>query len=195
MYLLTNPCITSSKDVIFANAFAVDSFSSSCFVLTVYRLPMSYSLIYIVVLYLQSTMNRSTVNLMDLPDEVLLTIWNKLNKLDVLYSFVGVNKRFHRLVCDVIYTRSVELISNDQNNDNCSLPAPMLERFCSRILPEIQQNIECLTLEPLSMECILHAGDYPRLWKLTLIKFDQKSSMHYFTSKKIICSLVQIESL
>ncbi|CAF4395188.1 unnamed protein product [Rotaria magnacalcarata] len=42
-------------------------------------------------------MNRSTVSLMDLPDEILFTIWNKLNKLDVLYSFVDVNRRFNKL--------------------------------------------------------------------------------------------------
>ncbi|CAM4809784.1 unnamed protein product [Rotaria magnacalcarata] len=43
-------------------------------------------------------MNRSTVSLMDLPDEILFTIWNKLNKLDVLYSFVDVNRRFNKLI-------------------------------------------------------------------------------------------------
>ncbi len=55
---------------------------------------------------------------MELPDEIILTIWNKL---DVPYSFVGVNKRFDQLVRDFIYTRSVEFINNDSKNDNCSL--------------------------------------------------------------------------
>jgi hypothetical protein len=36
-------------------------------------------------------MNNSIVNIVDLPDEILLTIFKKLDNLDVLYSLVGVN--------------------------------------------------------------------------------------------------------
>jgi hypothetical protein len=131
-------------------------------------------------------MNRSTINITDLPDEMILTIWNKLNKFDVLYSFLGVNKRFDRMVRDAAYTRSVEFINNQSKNGNCSLLDPILDRFCFYILPQIYQSVECLTLEPLSMERILRASGYPHLRKLTLTKFDQESVLRYITGKKII---------
>jgi hypothetical protein len=138
-------------------------------------------------------MNRLIVNITDLPDEIILIIWNKLNKLDVLYSFLGVNQRFDRMVRDVIYTRSVELINNHSKTDNYLLPNPIVNRFCFHILPQIHQNIEHLTVEPLSMGRILRAGEYPHLWKLTLIKFDQQSALRYITGKKIMKSLTEIK--
>jgi hypothetical protein len=35
----------------------------------------------------------------DLPDELLILIWNKLNNLDVFYSFIGVNKSCFTIAC------------------------------------------------------------------------------------------------
>ena len=40
----------------------------------------------------------SNVNLLDLPDEILLLILHKLTIIDMLYSLVNVNERFDRLV-------------------------------------------------------------------------------------------------
>lgn len=117
---------------------------------------------------------------MDLPDEILLIILNKLNKIDVLYSLMNVNKRFDQLVCDTMYTHSLELITNHSKYDNGPLPDPFLDRFCFHILPQIHQNIECLTLEPISMGRILCAGEYPHLRKLDLVKFDQRSALATF---------------
>ncbi|CAF4814302.1 unnamed protein product, partial [Rotaria socialis] len=36
-------------------------------------------------------MNRSNVHLLDLPNEILLTILRKLNNMDVLYSLLDIN--------------------------------------------------------------------------------------------------------
>jgi hypothetical protein len=41
---------------------------------------------------LESKMNNSDINIRDLFDEILL--------IDVLYSFVGANEKFDRIVCD-----------------------------------------------------------------------------------------------
>jgi len=41
--------------------------------------------------HIQSNMNYSTVDLLDLSDEILLIILNKLNYIDVLYSLIGVD--------------------------------------------------------------------------------------------------------
>jgi hypothetical protein len=98
------------------------------------------------------------------------------------------------MVRDVDYTRSVEFTNNDSENSNCSLFNSILDRFCFHILPQIHQNIESLTLEPLSIERILHAGKYPCLSKLTLIKFDQESILRYITGKKLLdCFIIKIK--
>jgi hypothetical protein len=122
----------------------------------------------------------------DLPDELLIMIWNKLKNLDVLYSFMGVNKRFDKLVRDMNYTRSIQLFDEDSNHNYCSLSDTLLDRLCFSLLPQIDENIECLTLEPFSMERILCAGQYPHLHKLTLVNFGHQSTRHYFTGKKIL---------
>lgn len=128
-------------------------------------------------------MNQPTVSMMDLPDEILLIIWNKLNKIDILYSFIGVNKRFDKLVRDVVYTRSIELIKTNSTDDDHSLPELILNQFCLSILPQIHHYIECLTLEPFSMKRILNSGNYPKLSKLTLLNFEQEFAWDYFTGK------------
>ncbi|CAF4373421.1 unnamed protein product [Rotaria sp. Silwood2] len=110
-------------------------------------------------------MNRSIVNIMNLPGEINLIIWNKLNKIDALYSFLNVNRRFDKLIRDKIYTCSIELIkTNFEEEDNCSLSDQILDRFCLDILPQIHYIVEQLILESFSMERILYAGDYPRLF-------------------------------
>jgi len=51
--------------------------------------------------------NKKDINILDLLDEMLRAIFNKLNMIDMLYSLVDVNRRFDRLslysssrVCD-----------------------------------------------------------------------------------------------
>ncbi|CAF4943822.1 unnamed protein product, partial [Rotaria socialis] len=112
---------------------------------------------------------------MNLPDEILIIIWNKLSKIDVLYSFLNVNRRFDKLVRDKIYTRSIELIKNNcEDEDNCSLSDQILDRFCFDLLPQIHNIIEQFILESFSMERILYAGNYPQLCQLTLVNFAQE---------------------
>ncbi|CAF3935349.1 unnamed protein product [Adineta steineri] len=125
----------------------------------------------------------------DLCDELVIMIWNKLNNFDVFYSFMGVNKRFDRLVRDVSYTRSIQLFDKDSNNNDCSLPDILLDRLCFDVLPQIHDNIECLTLEPLSMERILCAAQYSHLHKLPLVNFGHQSTRHYFTNESPFANL------
>ena len=52
-------------------------------------------------------MANDNINILDLPDEMLLVIFNKLNMIDVLSSLVDVNERFNRLVFDpALYSSS-----------------------------------------------------------------------------------------
>ena len=108
-------------------------------------------------------MNRSVVGIMDLLDEMIIQIWNNLNNIDVSSSFVGINKSFDKLVGDLRYTRSVQLTEKDSvTNKYFPSPDRIIDRFCLDILPRIHQYIECLILEPFTMECILLSSVYPR---------------------------------
>jgi hypothetical protein len=125
-------------------------------------------------------MNNPSISINDLPDEIILMIWNKLNNIDVLYSFVGVNQRLDKLVRDPIYTRSIQL-TETTTNKYCSLPDSIIDRYYVNILPEIHHYIECLTLESSSMERILISNDYPRLHKLIFTKISEDFVVRHFT--------------
>ena len=47
-------------------------------------------------------MNRSTLRIVDFPDEIVLRILKNLNNVDVLYSLVGIDGKLDRLACDTI---------------------------------------------------------------------------------------------
>jgi hypothetical protein len=125
-------------------------------------------------------MNYLDIGILDLPDEILVIILSKLKHVDVLYSLVGVHERFDRIICDTLFTRSIDLSTISSNYKNASLINKMLNRFCVDILPKIHHNIECLTLEPCSMEYILQASNYPNLHKLNLVKLDIEQVLNYF---------------
>ncbi|CAF1532490.1 unnamed protein product, partial [Rotaria sordida] len=55
------------------------------------------------------TSNNYNINILDLPDEILFAIFNKLNMIDVFYSLVDVNKRFNRLILDPFYIHNLDL--------------------------------------------------------------------------------------
>ncbi|CAF4499091.1 unnamed protein product [Rotaria sp. Silwood2] len=139
------------------------------------------------------------VNIMNLLDEIILIIWNKLNKIDVLYSFLNVSKRFDKLIRDKIYTHSIELIkTNCEEKDNCSLSDQILDRFCLDTLPQINSIVEELILESRSMERIFYAGDYTRLCKLTLINLTQELARRVFAGTKylsLISNILQIKHI
>jgi hypothetical protein len=127
---------------------------------------------------------------MDLPDEMIIKIWNNLNNIDVLFSFIGVNKRFDKLVRDPLYTRSIQLTEkNSKTNKYYSLPDSTINRYCLDILPQIHQYIECLILEPFWMERILLSCHYSRLRKLILTKIDRDFVFRHFNGKTGMCSL------
>ncbi|CAF1236180.1 unnamed protein product [Rotaria sordida] len=112
-------------------------------------------------------MEYSSIQLNDLPDEIIFIILKKLNKLDVLYSLMDVNKRLNYIVHDPTFTNGLTLFNNLSCDCICPLPDLMLDRFCSQILPKIGHKIKWLDLEPFSMERIL-STNYPNLFGLEL---------------------------
>ena len=121
-------------------------------------------------------MNRSNVHLFDLPDEILLII---LNNIDVLYSLLDINNgRLNFLAQENTFTNLLKFVSID---DTC-----LINRFCIDILPRIHRNVKCFIFDPIFMERILLATDYPNLTKLEIHHFQQEIALNYFTSKHLI---------
>jgi hypothetical protein len=56
--------------------------------------------------------NRSCVQLNDLPDELLIFIFKQMNNVEVLYSLFNVNERLDSILQDSIFTNySSEMIA------------------------------------------------------------------------------------
>ena len=128
-------------------------------------------------------MAHSIIHLLDLPEEILLTIMSKISNLDVLYSLMDVNKKLDRLACDIVHTQSIDFVRTTSNDEIYSLSEQILDRFCQNILPRIHKNIQCLTLESSSINRIFHSTHYPKLFKLILPELDPEFVSHNFNSK------------
>jgi hypothetical protein len=128
-------------------------------------------------------MFNSCVQLNDLPDEILMIIFKKLAKAEVLYSLLGVDKRLNKIAHDSVFTNDLPLLMSTSDGLVYSLPDPILDRFCSHILPKIHQKIERLHLESRSMERILLATNYPNLYGINLHNIHAKTALDLFTSK------------
>jgi hypothetical protein len=122
----------------------------------------------------------------NLPDEILMYILKKLYNHEVLYSLMSVNQRLNRIAHDRIFTRHLCLLEYCRIDDS-SIPLSdsILDRFCSKILPEIGHEIETLYLEETSIERVLHATNYPNLNNLGLCDIGDKLVMSLFSGKSL----------
>jgi hypothetical protein len=116
-------------------------------------------------------LNINDINILDLPDEMLCAIFNKLNMVDILYSLVDVNQRFDRLALDPIYIHQLDFVIKRDDIHNSSVDTHILDRICSKILPRINEKVKKLTVDPFSMERILGDVDYPQLHSLSLVNY------------------------
>ena len=129
-------------------------------------------------------MTYRTVELLDLPNEILFFILRRLENIDVLYSLLNSgNQRLHTIVQDRMFTNNLNFTTMSSNDDVCSISDAILHRFCLNTLPRIQQRVESLVLESSSVERILLAADYPNLTQLKLFNFNQEIFSRYFTGK------------
>jgi hypothetical protein len=125
-------------------------------------------------------MIRSNNNIVDLPDEILFHILKELNNFDVLYSLVGVNEKLDRVVCDINFTRFVDLLTIESNRVTDSRSNVILHRFCMEILPRIHDKVESLTLQACFLPRVLHATNYLHLRKLVIINLELSMACHIF---------------
>jgi len=130
--------------------------------------------------------NNKHLNILDLPNEILLIIFNKLNMVDVLYSLVNVTQRFDQLILDPLYIQSLDMTSmmmKSYADRIYSIDNQLLGRICKNILPRIHHQINELIVEQHSMEHLIHTINYPQLYSLSLIDFQEEILRNYLIGK------------
>jgi hypothetical protein len=130
-------------------------------------------------------MEYSCIGLNDLPDEILLHIFQKLNNFDIHYSLQGFNQRLNNILHDPIFTNRLSFVKWFSHKFidliHCDI---ILARFCLQILPSIHDKIQWLDLESSSMKHVLCAANYPNLHVLGLYNINEESARCLFTGKQ-----------
>jgi len=130
--------------------------------------------------------NNKHLNILDLPNEILLIIFNKLNMVDVLYSLVNVAQRFDQLILDPLYIHSLDMTSMTMKSyfDRIySIDNQRLDRICKNIVPRIHHQVNELIVEQHSMERVIPTINYPQLYSLSLIDFQEEILLNYLLGK------------
>ncbi|CAF2918007.1 unnamed protein product [Rotaria sp. Silwood2] len=127
----------------------------------------------------------------DLPDEILFLIFKKLDNIEVLYLFIGVNKRFNKLVHDSIFTNHLTMTRCSSNGSFDRLDNQILDRFCSQILPSIHHKIKWLDIESSFMEDVLLCTSYPNLCALGLHNIEKDIALRIFTDETPLTHIFQ----
>ncbi|CAF1435759.1 unnamed protein product [Rotaria sordida] len=131
-------------------------------------------------------MEYSCLQLNDLPDEILLIIFKKVNNVSLLYSLFDANKRFNKILYDPIFTSHLSLLNRDSNDCIYRLFDPVLDRYCSQILPKIRHKMEWVNLESSSMTRILLCTDYPNLYGLGLYNLDKQKAKQLVSDETLL---------
>lgn len=132
---------------------------------------------------IHNKMENLIIQLIGLPDELLVMIFKKLNNVQLLYTLYGISRELDEILSDSIFTRYLVLLRELSNDVIYPLADTVLDRFCLQILPQIRYKINFLTLETSSMERILLADNYPNVYGLDLYNIDKKTAMRFFTGK------------
>jgi hypothetical protein len=137
--------------------------------------------------------NNDDLNLLDLPNEILIIIFNKLNMVDIFYSLVDINQRFNQIIFDPLYIRTLNLTSMTMKSfftRTFSIENNILDKICSNILPRISDYVNELVIEQNSIECIFDTFNFPQLYSLSLIDFEEKVLLEYLTGMIFIIDFV-----
>jgi hypothetical protein len=138
--------------------------------------------------------NNNNLNILDLPDEILLIIFNKLNSIDALYSLVDVNERFDRLVLNSLHIRNLDttnMVIKSYYDRTFSIENNVLSRICEKILPRINHQLNALITEQNSVKHILTVN-YPQLDSLSLVNFQKEILFQYLTGTLFVVCFVNI---
>ncbi|CAF1683381.1 unnamed protein product [Adineta ricciae] len=124
-------------------------------------------------------MKKRIIDLPDLPDEILLIIFNKLGSFDVLYSLLNSTQRLDRIARSS-YSKSINFSIELSDGQICPIDSAELHRFNIEMLPQIHDRIQMMTLEPTNIERIL-SSQFPNLHTLVLVGFSPDLLLNYFT--------------
>ncbi|CAF1388868.1 unnamed protein product [Rotaria sordida] len=128
-------------------------------------------------------MQHTYTKITDLPDELLIMIFKRLNNIEILQFLTNVNTRFNKIVRDSTFTNHLTLLKCSFNHIIYSLSDTILDKFCIEIIPQIKHNIKWLDIESLSMERILLAAKYPNLNGLGIFNINEEVAQRLFTGK------------
>ena len=132
--------------------------------------------------------NTCSATIYDLPDEILLEIFNKLNMVHVLQSFVDVNQRFNRLTLDPCYIHNLDMsVKSSLLQQTSQIDNEKIGKLCKKVLPRISHYIHKLTIPSGSIEYINNI-DYPQLHSLSLVNFKPQTILEQLTGN-IHCSI------
>ncbi|UJR11733.1 hypothetical protein I4U23_015914 [Adineta vaga] len=114
-------------------------------------------------------MNKQILDLLDLPDEILLIIFNKLSSFNVVYSLLNSTQRLDRIVRNS-QSKSINFSIELSDGQICSIDSDKLHRFCIEILPQKHDRIQMMTLETTNIERI-RSSQFPNLHTLVFVEF------------------------
>ncbi|CAF1462450.1 unnamed protein product [Adineta ricciae] len=134
-------------------------------------------------------MKTRIIDLLDLPDEILLIIFNKLGSFDVLYSLLNSTQRLDRIARSS-YSKSINFSIELSDGQICPIDSAKLHRFNIEMLPQIHDRIQMMTLEPTNIERIL-SSQFPNLHTFVLVGFSPDLLLNYFTENSSIIHLLK----
>ena len=120
---------------------------------------------------LMPDMTRGNINLLDLPDELLLLIMKKMKRRDILYSLLGVTEELDRLTCSISHTYLVNLTRISSADEHICMDPDVFDRFCFEIIPRISHDIRILIVDHWTMKRALSACEYPALRSIVFSNF------------------------
>lgn len=121
---------------------------------------------------------------MDLPDEILITIFKELSTIDVL-NLVDINQRLNNILYDHEIISHLTLFRYSSNNHIYPLDNTLIDLFCSKILPKIYHKIKWLNLELLSMQRVLE-GNYPNLCGIGIFNMCSDTALDLFRGNSFV---------
>jgi hypothetical protein len=133
--------------------------------------------------HLNMNMKHRRIHLLDLPDELLLIILDKLKPNDMLYSLLGVNKRFDRLAGSASRTYLINFTSISSAGEHLCMDHDVFDRFCFYIMPRICHNVTVLILDHWCMERVLLACEYPALQSIIFSNFEPDAILNCLKGK------------
>ncbi|CAF1672233.1 unnamed protein product, partial [Adineta ricciae] len=133
------------------------------------------------------------MNILDLPNELLIIIFNKLNAVDSLYSLVDVNERFDEIVLEALHIQCLDtanMLKESSFDESAPVNQAILRKICEKILPRLHLQLNELVVDQNSLQHILFSNTYPQLSSLSLVNFQQKSLLRYLRDDSILRELL-----